>query len=401
MKEFGSLDGVLFNRRTKRLFGGHQRQKSFPESAVEITERYDSPTNIGTVAIGFINIEGERYPYREVDWPETKEKAANIAANKGAGEWDFPELSEWMLELDHQNFNLDLTMFDATERENIIVPVEKIPPEGDPDHIPTVPAEPTTKLGDIWQLGEHRLMCGDSTSIDAVEKLMNGEKAELLFTDPPYSQGVNPSGFLKDRPSFKKLAETEDLNNFNPSDFLGVVSTLNPDSFYIHCNKELILNYIQYARDNGRLWDLLAICKANPIPSKGNKFLSDIEWIVFSRISGVHFDDSHEYDWYRKAQKVNTKASEFGHPTEKWVGLVEQYLKISSKPHGDVLDLFGGSGTTLIACEKTNRKCFVMEVDPNYCDVIIARWEKYTGQKAKLITPSSGTAEETHATHSA
>jgi hypothetical protein len=120
--EFGSLDGFLYNIRTERMFGGHQRQKtSDGESKIVITEKYSTPTSKGTVAIGYVEIDGERHPYREVDWEEPKEMAANLAANKGAGEWDMGLVTNIILDLDSLNLNLDLTMFDMDERENFVV----------------------------------------------------------------------------------------------------------------------------------------------------------------------------------------------------------------------------------------------------------------------------------------
>lgn len=119
--EFGDLSGIIFNRTTGHLVGGHQRVMVLPKDAkVVITKNYETPTRTGTVAEGFVEIEGERFTYREVEWTEPKEKAANIAANKGAGEWDFSQLSEWMLELDALNFDMDLTLFDEEEIERLM-----------------------------------------------------------------------------------------------------------------------------------------------------------------------------------------------------------------------------------------------------------------------------------------
>lgn len=309
-----------------------------------------------------------------------------IADNRSAelAEWDDPVLGDILGELKESGWELDDLGFNDEDLKDILKQ-ESVPGLTDEDEVPEVDQnEFGVKRGDIWKLGNHRIMCGDSTLKENVEKLMNGKKPDMVFTDPPYAQGVNPSGFLKNRPSFKKLSES-DLNDFNPEDFLNIVSILDVDNFYVHCNKELIVNYIEYAKLNGRLWDLLAICKANPIPIKGNKFLSDIEWVIFSRKKGAYFDDTGPYDWYRKAQLVKTKASEFGHPTEKWVNLIEQYLNISSKISGLVCDLFLGSGSTLIACEKTGRKCYGMELDEHYCSVIIKRWQDFTGKVAERI----------------
>lgn len=120
IREYGSLDGIVFNRRTKTLIGAHQRQKIHPDAEITVTESFDPPLLDGTVARGEAMILGHVFPYREVDWEPAKEMGANIAANKGAGEWDFPQLSNWLTELDQLNFNLDLTMFDEKERDKIV-----------------------------------------------------------------------------------------------------------------------------------------------------------------------------------------------------------------------------------------------------------------------------------------
>lgn len=121
LAEFGDLSGVVYNRKTKQLVGGHQRTKNFPPDAtIEITTKFKKPTKVGTVALGYVLVNGERHNYREVEWDEIREKAANIAANKGAGEWDLPQLEEWMKEIDEYGFDLDLTMFDGVARADFL-----------------------------------------------------------------------------------------------------------------------------------------------------------------------------------------------------------------------------------------------------------------------------------------
>lgn len=119
--EFGDLSGIIFNRKTKRLVGGHQRTKNFPpDAAIEITTKFKKPTKVGTVALGYVLVNGERHNYREVEWDEIREKAANIAANKGAGEWDLSALSDWLKEIDEFGFDLSLTMFDTIETKGFM-----------------------------------------------------------------------------------------------------------------------------------------------------------------------------------------------------------------------------------------------------------------------------------------
>jgi DNA modification methylase len=246
------------------------------------------------------------------------------------------------------------------------------------DEAPAVPSQAKSELGDLWILGEHRLMCGDSTNIGQVEMLMDGQKADMVFTDPPYNQSHSGGGFNDLRPEWTKHRHGN-LNDFDPQAMFSVISILKPQSAYFFCNKGLLPQYLDWAKNfNG--WDLLVMAKNNPIPAKGMKYLSDLEYIVFVREKGAYFNDQLEYDFYRKFSQISVKGNEFGHPTEKQIKVIEPYLKISSDNNSNVLDLFGGSGSTLIACEKTKRKCFMMELDPKYVDVILGRWAKFTGK---------------------
>ena len=173
--EFGDLGGFVFNKTTGQLVGGHQRARALPQTAsVTIEKKYLKPTRTGTIAEGFVVVDGERFKYREVKWREDRERLANIAANRGAGEWDLPQLGDWFKELNETKLDLDLSMFDEDEREKFLGKDSK---KGliDDDEVPDK-APARTKLGQVWQLGSHRLMCGDSTNEISVGKLMNGEK---------------------------------------------------------------------------------------------------------------------------------------------------------------------------------------------------------------------------------
>lgn len=248
----------------------------------------------------------------------------------------------------------------------------------DEDDVPEV-EYPITRRGDIWLLGNHRLMCGDSTMIDDVEKLMNGEKADMVFTDPPYSQHIN-AGF-NGKSSMASL-EKSNLNDFKPDEFMNVWGIVKPQTSYIFCSKNLIKNYIERIEDKN--WNLLIMRKRNPIPQKNNTFLADVEYLFCIREPGAYWKNDCPYDYYRRVRDVNVKPSEFGHPTEKQVSFIEPYFEISSKPNDLIVDFFSGSGTTLIVCEKINRRCFGMELNEKYCDVIIKRWMNFTGKKATL-----------------
>ena len=197
MEEHGDLSGIVFNQKTGNLVGGHQRTKDLPQdSKVTITKQYDKPTRVGTIALGYVLVNGERFSYREVVWSKAKEMAANLAANKGAGEWDMPALGEWMNELKLEEFDLDLTMFDEEERKQFLTEEEKrLGPIGvDEDEVPEVPKTTNIKVGDLYYLDSHRLLCGDSTKAENIERLMNCEKTNRkcygMEIDPQYCQVI-------------------------------------------------------------------------------------------------------------------------------------------------------------------------------------------------------------------
>ena len=182
MVRFGDLSGIVFNRRTGRLIGGHQRTKHFdPEAPVEYTSTAHKPNAQGTIATGFITMDGERWQYREVDVDETTEKAMNLAANRHGGEFDTGMLSGVLTDLGKADFDLSLTGFDEGELLGLMDHVEV-----EEDFDPEPPASPKSKRGEVYELGPHRLMCGDSTTLEDLALLMDGATAEVLWTDPPY-----------------------------------------------------------------------------------------------------------------------------------------------------------------------------------------------------------------------
>ena len=239
-------------------------------------------------------------------------------------------------------------------------------------------------MGKLVLKSKHQLLCGDSTNAEMVAMLMDGEKADMVFTDPPYR--IETEGGCKGAIGAglkKQGAEINFISDFEPQTFLVVLPTVfkkNILNAYVFCNKELLPEYLTWARDEGYSFNVLIWKKPNAIPI-GGSHRPDIEYLLVFRksaiwnngISGVNYSRLLECD--RETGK---------HPTMKPVGLIENQLKISSNKGSNVLDLFGGSGSTLIACEKTNRRCFMMEIDPHYIDVIIQRWESFTGKEAIL-----------------
>lgn len=308
------------------------------------------------------------------DLTKAQKKALVIADNQLAlnADWDLDKLTlelESLMELD---FDVELLGFDEDFLENLLDPDEN---EGltDEDEIPDPPEVPITVLGDIWVLGDHRLMCGDSTSVDAVELLMDGKKADMVFTDPPY--GVDYQGGSKKR---ERLAD----------DHIGTdIYTQAVPIMAMFCN--------------GPIYTWYAGTKPNSLYT-AVEALGDIHSLIIWKKNnstfnmGINYKQKHEPCLYWKAKgktlkwagsstedtvwEINRESRNEFHPTQKPVEL--SVRAIGNHSVGIILDLFGGSGSTMIGCEKTNRKCRMMELDPIYCDVIIKRWEAFSGQDA-------------------
>lgn len=393
MLEFGDLSGIIWNRRSQQLVGGHRRIENLQGSTVHVTKTYEKPTKTGTVAIGYVMHNGERFSYRAVDWDKHREMAANIAANKSAGEWDLPELGEWMKELGSFDveLDLDLTMFDEEERKQfggiIVSEHTRTGATGvDEDEIPEKPPA-RTRLGNIYELGDHRLICGDSTKIETARALMKGEHAQMVWTDPPYN--VDYVGKTKNALKIQNdKMDDASFRTFLAAAFSTMAEvTVSGGAIYVaHADSEGY-NFRGALRDAGWLNKQCLIWKKQSLVM-GRQ---DYHWIHEPILYGWKPGSSHLWCSDRK----QTTVLEFArpskspdHPTTKPVDLVEYCIGNNSKPEHIVFDAFGGSGTTLIACEKLGRRCRMIELDPSYCDVIVERWEKYTGQKAKLLNPT-------------
>lgn len=385
LKEYGPLYGVVHNRQTGFLVGGHQTGSILgPDAQITVEETFDPPTETGTVARGYIMLDGEKITYRQVDFSPEKEAGAMVAANRGAGAWDFAKLSELFIELDHLNFDLDLTMFDAEERENIVVPVTHVPPAGDPDNCPEPPKEPTSKRGDIYLLGTHQLMCGDACSIDDVQKLVAGEVMDMVWTDPPYN--VAYEGKTKDKLTIQNdQMEKQDFKEFLRTAFSNMALVTKPGGaiYVAHADTEGV-NFRTALVEAGFLFkQCLVWVKQQFVMGR-----QDYHWKHEPILYGWKDGDAHHWYGDRKQSTVlqfDRPHRSTEHPTTKPIDLITYMLNQSSKQGHTVLDLFGGSGSTLIACEMTGRQCFTMELDPRYVDVIIRRYEELTGKKAELL----------------
>jgi DNA modification methylase len=321
------------------------------------------------------------------DLTETQKKAYIIADNRlalNAG-WDNEMLTIELNELLADGFALEMLGFDPKELSALLEP-EVIEGLTDEDAVPDVPDEPTTKLGDIYQLGNHRLMCGDSTSIDAVDKLMDGQKADLVFTDPPYALFGNSTGVA---------GVTDD--NMVRSFFRDILVMLKINAkpyahIYVCCDWhsafsiEAVAKSIELKAKNLCIWD-----KGDG--GIGAMYQQCYEMIWFfdnsptnkttmnSNKAGVRTVNGKPNIWRIKRHLIDRV-----HNAQKPVDLVNIPMLNGSDGGNVVLDLFGGSGTTLISAEINGRSARLMELEPKYCDVIVKRWEDFTGKKAVLLT---------------
>jgi site-specific DNA-methyltransferase (adenine-specific) len=310
-----------------------------------------------------------KVPYRRITNLTDEQKRAYILADNKLS--DIAEWDEDILQMELESISLDMTAFGF---DDFTIDIgEDTEAEVVEDEIPEAPEEPRAKLGDIYKLGNHRLICGDSTDIAVIDRLMDGVKADMVFTDPPY--GVDYKGINND--SRKGLS---DLLN-------GAFESARSNT------KQ---GGVVYCFHSDKCADIFQDCFR-----KFCHFSSMIIWKKSALVlSQTDYQSIHEpclYGWFNNGthnfygDRKQTSVWEFGrenvdgHTTPKPIGFVAKALQNSSREDEIVLDVFGGSGSTLIACEQLNRKCYMCELDPRYIDVIIARWENLTGQKAELI----------------
>jgi DNA modification methylase len=348
-------------------------------------------------------------------------KAYRIADNQTASlsQWNYDLLPLELVELQKVNFDLNLTGFPA---EEILRLVGSSPTVGlsDPDDIPDPPDKAITKPGDLWLLSGNRLLCGDSGKAEDVNRLLAGATVHLVSTDPPYNVGVEPrsnnaiaaglSSFAginhhqaldlarhpkrakptgkklrpKDRPLVNDYRSEEDFNRLLHAWFGNLSRVLLPGrSFYIwggyaNCgNYPPVLKAVELYFSQAIIW-----IKEHPVLTRKD-FMGNHEWCFYGwREGAVHqfFGPNNAVDGW-SLKKIAPQS--MIHLTEKPVELASRAIQYSSRPGENVLDLFGGSGSTLIAAEQTGRRAFLMELDPLYCDVIVTRWERFTGQKAR------------------
>jgi DNA modification methylase len=391
ISEFGYVEPVLWNEKTGNVVGGHQRLKVL--------------LDLGHTEIDCV----------VVDLDVQREKALNIALNKIQGEWDETKLAEIMADLDAAAFDVALTGFDAAEVDELLnrfYSKEAVQDDFDADAEKECieAAGAVTQRGDIWLLGNHRLMCGDSTSAEDFEKLMDCAHAQAAVTAPPYGEGkeyekagIEP--WLDTiRPVAKNLCRHADIVCWSLGDLYATGSQfIEPTGMYS----------VNMFGENGfrpiwiRIWKKPATSKAAGSHHLAtNKPLQQYEYVTaFAGQETDAYNDQeyvwlsafagHSYQFVKRLSKEERKKwgyagiweiapvrSGKNHPAMFPVELPWRCIKMHSDPGGIVLEPFSGSGTTIIAAEQTERRCYAMEVSPVYCDLSVKRWEDFTGEKA-------------------
>lgn len=357
--EFGYVAPVIVNS-NMTVIGGHQRLKVLKE-------------------LGYTEVECV-----VVDLDQEKEKALNIALNKISGDWDNVKLEELLAELKQTDIDMDITGFSFDEVDEILKDITGSKEDDfDLDQALDEIEEPISKRGDVWILGKNRLMCGDSTQKEDVMHLMNSQEADMLLTDPPYN--VDYEGKTSEALKIENdnMSETE-FYNFLLDSFKNMFDSIKygGSAYVFHADTEG-LNFRNAFKSCGfKLAQCLVWVKNTFVMGR-----QDYQWrhepILYGWKPGAghYFVDNRKQSTVLEFDKPSRNAE---HPTMKPVDLLVYLIKNSSKENDLILDLFGGSGSTLIAAEQTQRRCYTMELDPKYCDVIIKRWENLTGEKAIL-----------------
>jgi DNA modification methylase len=372
IKEFGFTNPVLIDEQGG-IIAGHGRVMAAKK--------------LGLAEVPTITLEG---------LTKAQVKAYVIADNQLAlnSGWDVDTLKLEIETLQELDFDIDLLGFDDDFLSGLL---DEEPSEGltDDDAVPDLPDDPITVLGDVWQLGSHRLMCGDSTSIDSVEKLMDGHKADMVFTDPPYGMSYGGGRAKGEDQKFKNRSggikshgmilgddkRGDDLIQLIRDALLSAVTTSKSGSATYVCFPWRTYSEFEAAMQECGLQASACIVWDKKSIGLGNANYRPQHEFIFYCKGGSWFGDKAQSDvWYMSRGATG----QYVHPTQKPVELIEKALNNSTKSGDSVLDVFGGSGSTLIAAEKTGRESRLMELDEKYCDVIIKRWQDFTGKEAVL-----------------
>ena len=352
IEQFGYVEPVIWNKQTGRVVGGHQRLKVLIDSGI---------TEVDVVV---------------VDMNTEKEKALNIALNKISGEWDTDKLALVIADLQGADFDVSLTGFDPEELDDLFRDDVKGGVKEDDFDVEAELRKPVfSKAGDLWMLGEHRLLCGDSTKPETYELLMNGKKAQLVVTDPPYNVDYKgTAGKIKN----DKMAEDQ-FEQFLLAAYSQMYESMTDDaSIYVFHSDSHGLAFRKAFEEAGFYLSGCCIWKKQSLVLGRSPYQWQHEPVLFGwKKKGKH-------QWYtgRKESTIwefDKPKKNADHPTMKPVALVAYPIMNSTMTGCFVLDPFGGSGSTLIACEQTGRTCYTVELDEKFCDVIVKRYIDQVG----------------------
>lgn len=412
IEEFGYVDPIIINE-DGTIIGGHQRCTVLKDLGYE------------EVDVVVVSLDKQR------------EKALNIALNKITGEWDELKLKDLLLDLDLGDYDISLTGFESEELTDLVdrlaIEPEAIDDDFDESEMLEQISEPKTKLGDVWKLGRHRLMCGDSTSQEDVATLMKGELADLIITDPPYNVNYGDKAEMLDTYLQKGHRNNSRIKNDNMDNesFYSFMLQIYQSAYEFM--REGAAIYVFHAESTGHIFRQAFLDAGLKLSQcliwEKNTFVlgrQDYQWrhepcLYGWKEGAAHYfindrtqdtvilEDDVDFEAMKKAELVayikdlhrkykdqtsviyeNKPARNDIHPTMKPVTLVGRLMSNSSKSGWNVLDLFGGSGSTLMAAEQLGRTAFLMELDEKFCDVIVKRWEEYTGQSAVKISGGDG-----------
>lgn len=386
LSEFGCVEPLVWNKRTGTLVGGHQRLQVLMDLGQKEIE----------VSV--------------VDLPPDREAALNIALNKISGDWDFPKLRDVLAELDTGAIDTDLTGFTDEEIRALFDRADVVEDFFDANEAADAIKNPVTALGDTWVLGPHVLVCGDSTSPKVLSSLLGGKKARSVFTDPPYN--VNYGASI--RASSKNAGNTILNDNFKThQDFYqflhDAIQAFRPHvtgDVYMCMSSSEISTLQQAFVACGGHWSTFIIWVKSSFTLGRANYQRQYEPILYGWFEGsshywsgarnlgdVYKDELKVDEWGAKWVKLDAGVEsdiwEFprnqknpDHPTQKPIGLCARAIKNSSLKRDIILDPFVGGGSTMIACEQLDRACYMVELDPRFCDVVVQRYEQFTGKKA-------------------
>lgn len=385
--EQGVFEPIKVSKRTGYCLAGNQRISAFKELGYEeVPVMYNDCAN------------------------EEEEMQVVIKDNNEWGAYDYEALSGLMQDFSFELDSLGLSEADRKELDRLSKKSKRDEKE---DTVPETPKVPKAKIGDVYKLGNHRLMCGDSTNLEHVAQLMNGHKADMVFTDPPYNVNYKGQGKKTSNTIENDHMSREEFRTFLEKVFIAYKSAVkNSAPFYV-CHSSSSQRDFEDAMEKVGLKTRNQIIWNKTVASMG---WGDYRWkhepifyATFDKAGVEFYGDRSQYTVWNEswdAQKIIENAKKmcermekgastvwtlsrdgnYVHPTQKPIELIEIALGNSTKSEDIVLDLFGGSGSTLIGCEKADRVCFTMELDPKYVDVIIQRWEEYSEQTAELLT---------------